>query len=232
MPRFQVLQLGDEQALLDFLPEVRRLAGLVECNDWHDDDPLAQSLRLFRWIQQLPASLREATDPPEAYIQFQLATLVDRLHGQYSAQELLAFAALIHDVGKAGTYREQPDGTTRCPDHEAASARLAPDFCARFGLTPTESDFVTTLVGAHGEPYELLKALQEQARDRARSRVSEEWQSTMAGLAARHGERFLPLLLLAWGDLVTSHLMHRRPAKYEGVLDFYQDLLSLALDGQ
>jgi hypothetical protein len=32
----------------------------------------------------------------------------------------------------------------------------------------------------------------------------------------------LPLLLLAYGDLVTSHLQTIRPEKYQAVLSFYQ----------
>jgi hypothetical protein len=224
MPATQAIQVGDEQALLAHLPEVRRLADLTERNDWHDDSPLAQSLRLFRWVQQLPASLRETANPAESSVQFQLACLVDPAQGQYTTRELLAFAALIHDAGKASTYQRRPDGTTRCSGHEAASGRLAPGICARFDLTPSETNFVTTLVGAHGKPYELFKA--------QRARPPEARQRAMAGLAARYGEHFLPLLLLAWGDLVTSHLDSRCAGKYQAVLAFYRRLLPLALDGR
>jgi len=207
----------DKRELLTSLPEVRRLRSLVERNDWHHDDALQQSLRLFRWVKRLPDSLLETVNAPEALLQALLAAVVDPEHGHHTVQELLAFAALIHDVGKAETYRQQPDGTTRCPGHEVAGARLAPSLCARFGFSPAETDFITALVGAHGEPYELFKTLQ--------GRPLQDWQGPMVRLAKRYGDRFLPLLLLAWGDLVTSHLAVNGPDKYKAVLAFYRTML-------
>jgi hypothetical protein len=53
----------------------------------------------------------------------------------------------------------------------------------------------------------------------------------MRRFEAEHADHLLPLLLLAWGDLVTSHLRTIRPQKYEAVLDFYRRWLQRAWPG-
>jgi hypothetical protein len=210
----------DEPELLARLPEVRRLRELVEHSDWHQDDPLQQSLRLFRWVRCLPALLLEAIATPGTTL---LTCVVEPSNGRRTVQELLAFVALIHDAGKAETFQRLPDSTTRCPGHEAVSARMAPAICARFGFTPAETRFVTDLVKAHGEPYALFKEVA--------SWPIPKQQERMRRFEAEHADHLLPLLLLAWGDLVTSHLRTIRPQKYEAVLDFYRRWLQRAWPG-
>jgi hypothetical protein len=199
------------------LPELDALRSVIEQSDWHDQDALQQSLRLLRWVKRLPASLLEAIDAPEATLRALLASVVDLEHGHYTTQELLAFAALIHDVGKAATFQRRPDGTTRCPGHEAVGARMAPAICARFDFTPAETRFITDLVAAHGKPYALFK--------RIASLPVVEQQEQLRRFEKEHVDYLLPLLLLAWGDLVTSHLRANRPEKYVKVLNFYQSWL-------
>ena len=208
------ISFQDERTLLTNLPEVRRLHGLVECSDWHNDDPLEQSLRLFHWMKRLPASLLETLDAPEAVLRTLLSSVVDPANGEHTVQALLAFSALIHDVGKAETWRRLPDGTTRCPGHEAVSARMASDICARFDLPPAEARFIVHLVGAHGEPYALFK--------RIAPLPAAQQQEQMRFFESEQADYFLPLLLLAFGDLVTSQLQTIREHKYEAVLEFYR----------
>jgi hypothetical protein len=204
--------------LAEALPELNALQQVVERSDWHNDDALQQSLRLFDWVKRLPASLLETTDAPEATLRALLTSIVDPEQGHYHTQELLAFAALIHDVGKAETFQRLPDGSTRCPGHEAVSARMAPAICARFDFTPAETRFVTHLAGAHGEPYALFKKIV--------SFSTPQQQEQIRRFEAQHARYLLPLLLLAWGDLLTSHLLAIRPGKYEAVFDFYRRWLS------
>lgn len=209
-------ELPAKGALLALLPELAALQGLVEDADWHEDDPFEQALRLHGWLRRLPASLVETVTVPVQPLDTLLAAQVDR-EGRYTAHQLLAWTALIHDVGKAKTFEPQPDGTTRSPDHEAVGARIAAVICTRFDLTPSERDFIVRLVAAHGKPYETYKQLvpltKTEQRERLR-RFEGEW-----------GDDLMPLLLLAYGDLVTSHLRSRRPAKYAAILGFYQNWL-------
>jgi hypothetical protein len=150
------LDLSKQINILNLLfPELVALHNLVEQNDWHNDDPYQQSLRLFQWVKRLPAPLLEVMPLPEARLRSLLSSTVDS--GCYPLQSLLAFAALIHDVGKAETHQRLPDGMTRCPGHETVGARMAEAICNRFDFTQAETAFITTLVAAHGEPYALFK---------------------------------------------------------------------------
>jgi hypothetical protein len=199
------------------LPELEALRSVVERNDWHNDDACQQSLRLFYWVKWLPASLPEIINVPETKLHALLTLVKDPARGHHTMQALLGFAALIHDVGKAKTFQRLSDGTTRCPDHEAVSGDMAPTLCARFDFTPAETCFITNLIGAHGQPYTFFKDLAALPTSRQ--------QEQIRGFETMHADHLLPLLLLAWGDLVTSDLRAIRPEKYETVLDFYRGWL-------
>jgi hypothetical protein len=196
------------------LPELDTLRSVAEWNDWHRVDAFRQSLRLFDWVKRLPGSLLEEIDAPGTVVQSVLASVVDPQCGHYTTHELLAFAALIHDIGKAETFQRLTDSSTRCPGHEAVSARMAPDICARFDFSQVETRYVTALVGAHGEPYSLFK--------KVASSSTPQQQERMRRFEAEYGHHLQSLLLLACGDLVTSDLQASHSQKYASVLDFYQ----------
>jgi hypothetical protein len=198
---------------LPLLPELDRLRGLVENSDWHNDDPYEQSLRLARWVADLPAGLGDfAGEPVDGMIR-KLDEPAVFLTTRRSLRELLVFAALVHDLGKAETYQRLPDGSTRCPDHEQAGADLIPALCDRFDFNPEETEWLTRMVEAHGEPYALFKSVGE---------VSAREQSGAQFTLERAYFDVMPeLLILALGDLVTSHLQYRNPLKYRLVLDYY-----------
>jgi len=195
------------------LPELQALRGLVERTDWHNDDPSEQALRLWRWLKHPPGPQLETTTVSVQSLNVCLAARIDT-EGKYTTHELLTFTALIHDVGKAETYQLQSDGTTRCPGHEAVGAWMARDICERFDFSRRETDFIIRLVGGHGGPYALFKRiapLPEPEREELLRHFEDEW-----------GDELLPLLLLAYGDLITSHLRSRCPEKYAAILTFYQ----------
>lgn len=197
------------------LPELVALQTVTEQSDWHNDTPFQQSVRLRQWVVELPFStsdLRLTID--DSSLTHQLAVRVDAENGAYTMHKLLKFAALIHDVGKKETFTLNDDGTTRCPGHEIAGADMTPAICARFEFTPLETDFITTLVRDHGEPYALCKDIAELP--------PADQEQQIHCFERAHPGHLLPLLLLACGDLVTSHLQEIRPEKYEIVLDFYR----------
>jgi hypothetical protein len=218
------LTIYDHDELTQAIPELIALRSVAEHNDWHNDDAFQQSLQLFEWAKRLPVSLLEAIDVPEGAVRAELASIVDRERGRYTKHELLAFAALIHDVGKAETFQTLPGGRTRCPGHEGVSARMAPDLCARFGFSEAEIHYITTLVGAHGEPYALFKEL-------VTLPISEQ-QERLSCFEAEYAPHSRPLLLLAWGDLVTSDLQTNQPEKYSTILQFYQRWLCSDFRGE
>ena len=206
-----------ETGLKDVLPEIYRLENIVERNDWHNDTPYQQSLRLSHWIEKLPTTLGAPFDGYQDHVHTLLTSYLEQPNGSYSLQSLLSFAALIHDIGKEDTFARQPDGTTRCSGHEAVGARMAPAICARFDFTTAEIDFITNLVAYHGEPYALFKRVCELE--------PEERAAALAQFEAQHDRYLRPLLLLAYGDMITSHLQSINPAKFAAVSAFYREWL-------
>ncbi len=207
--------LNDENALLANLPEVGHLHDIVENNDWHNDSVLWQSLRLLHWVQSLPNTLLEAIDVPEKPLQAWLTTSVDSKPNGHTGQELLIFTALVHDIGKAETYRRQPDGATQCPGHEAAGANLISNICHRLGwFTPAETTWITTLVRFHGSPYALFKKIKPLPEMQQQEQVHR--------FETEHIAYLQPLLVLAAGDMLTSHLETINPQKHRAVFNFYR----------
>lgn len=210
----QGIRFNDVDEAIVALPELRTLQPLVENNDWHDDTVYDQSVRLWAWVKGLPETLAEKMVAPTETIAAWLDTSVDVCRGKYPGQELLAFAALIHDLGKRETLERLANGQTRCPGHEAVSAQLAARICARFDFSEREAAFVVRLAAAHGQPYALYKQAMEIPAAARRQ--------AMDAFAAEQGSLWPALLIFACGDLMTSHMRQRNPGKYQAVLAFYQ----------
>ncbi len=170
-------------------------------------------LRLAGWVQSLPDSLKPFTVIPEELLQSVLEARVDPKAGCCSIHQLLFFTALLHDLGKAEAFQRMPDGTTRCPGHEAISAGLAKKVCSRFDLSSQETGWVNSLVAQHGEPYALARTFN--------SLDSAGQDAALGRLADNLGTRLPPLLLLAAGDMFTSHLEQRAPQKYQRIQAIY-----------
>jgi hypothetical protein len=193
----------------------------VEQSDWHNDDVFQQSIRLSHWLGMLPESLPLCLhEKHRGLITHLLSRPVDS-GGTYSQRTLLQFAALIHDVGKQETLTVKTDGTTHCPNHEQVSAHHARHLCARFDFSPLETQFITTLVREHGQPYALFKATV--------ALPPPQQQAHIHSFAHKHAAYLLLLLLLACGDLITSDLPTNIPPKYEAVLMFYTRWLQAIL---
>lgn len=74
-----------------------------------------------------------------------------------SRRSLLAFAGLIHDVGKPGCMSVEPSGRIRFKRHEAEGARLAADIAARLGLGYRARSRLVGLVRDHMRLGYLVK---------------------------------------------------------------------------
>lgn len=215
------LQAIEQGLFAGLLPELYALQIIEEQNDWHTDDVYQQSVRLFQWVDQLPGSVLGRLRGHDPILERLLSGPVDAELGHHTTGEVLRFVALVHDTGKYTTLAIQDDGTTHCPGHETVGADLSPTICARFDFTQIETRFVTDLVRGHGEPYALFKAIAQIP--------TEHRQEQLHHFEVEHASHLLPLLLLAYGDLVTSQLEQNRPEKYTSLLDFYQYWLHSAL---
>ena len=199
--------------LLSMLPELNALQTFSEQNDWHNDTPWAQALRLMQWVTELPESLQATVSLPEQ----PLASMLNSTNGRYSLHQLLSFVALIHDIGKAKTFRPLPDGTSRCPGHEAAGAEIAKEICQRLSFESAARDFVVRLVAVHGEPYGLYKQICNLSATE-QAEIKHQFE-------AQHASYLPALLLLAYGDMITSHLQTINPTKFTAVSTFYRSWL-------
>ena len=212
---------AENATLFSSVPELHALEGLTERTEWHEDDPLQQSLRLREWVNRLPASIMETSILSGPSLRRVLNQVQDPNNSCHTTQALLAFSAVIHDVGKATTFRVRSDGSTHCPHHETVGDRLAPGICARFNFSTVETHFITSLVRSHGEPYELFKAGVDPS--------AQKQQFLRNRFEQKHVDLVVPLLLLAYGDLVTSHLGRNNPAKYGAIQKFYAKWLGVRL---
>lgn len=61
----------------------------------------------------------------------------------------LRLAALLHDIGKSVTRKEQPDGRITFHKHEVASARMASHLLTRLGYPTKTRKFVLSLIRNH-----------------------------------------------------------------------------------
>ncbi len=202
-----------ETSLTAALPELLALQTIVEQSDWHDDSPFTQSVRLHDWIVALPDALFHTISLPPKPLMTLLYQSPGLEPGAHTIQALLAFVALIHDVGKAATFQTHPDGSTSCSGHEMISGHLSAIICGRFTFTPAETHFITTLVAQHGQPYALSKT------SLAEQQAQKQQFLTLQGVYLR------PLLLFAYGDFITSHIASRNPGKYQTIRTFYHQWL-------
>src|SRR5262245_58323834 len=62
------------------------------------------------------------------------------------------WAALLHDIGKAPTYIEAPDGRSRFFEHDRIGSELVPDIMAGAAADPALIEPVTRLVRLHMRP--------------------------------------------------------------------------------
>jgi poly(A) polymerase len=92
----------------------------------------------------------------------------------------LAFAALIHDCGKAVTMKVEDSGRIRFGGHQAAGAQLADRIARRLGLSYRGRRYLTGVVGKHMRLGYLLK---EGETTGSRLRVARELGSSSIDIA-------------------------------------------------
>ncbi len=66
-----------------------------------------------------------------------------------SADPVVCFATMIHDIGKPQTYKKLPNGVITFYNHEVVSTRIAENIAERLRLSKKEKDKLVTLVRWH-----------------------------------------------------------------------------------
>lgn len=125
--------MSDVGLLYPLFPELKPLDGL-EQNRWHRYDVLEHSLRCVA-----EADLLQQGDPTIG---------ADRPLGIEDA-EVLKWAALLHDTGKATTRSKGADGETHFYGHEAVSAAIGEEVLSRLKVGNRKSQRIVSLVENH-----------------------------------------------------------------------------------
>ncbi|HKY33211.1 MAG TPA: HD domain-containing protein [Candidatus Polarisedimenticolia bacterium] len=125
--------LHDAGLLTRLLPELAPLEGLAQ-NRWHRWDALEHTLRAVEEADALQAGPPPAgfTGPP----------------GLEDA-EMVKWAALLHDTGKAATRTTDASGQTHFHGHETVSAELARRALARLRMPSRKAGRIELLVASH-----------------------------------------------------------------------------------
>jgi poly(A) polymerase len=105
--------------------------------------------------------LQEMMDSPASVFKAYGPRIQDRLgrplEGGVTRRSFLAFAGLVHDVGKAATMTVEPSGRIRFQGHQAEGARMAAQIAGRLGMGHRGSDHLQAIVRDHMRLGFLIK---------------------------------------------------------------------------
>jgi [protein-PII] uridylyltransferase len=197
-----------------FIPEFRGVANRIQYDEYHLYPVDRHLLHTVHRLQQLAGEDR----PGEA--------LLTRIYRELKNKGLLAWAALLHDIGK---------GASGTADHSESGAELARRILTEKGLAPAEVATVAFLVREH---LYLIKTA-------TRRDIHDEETAVACARRIRDPERLKMLYLLtvadstatgpaAWNDW-TSHLLREFFLKVLNVLekgDLASDQATSAMEGK
>lgn len=131
------LELADRLGVLGaVLPELVALKGIAQSR-FHHLDVFEHTLEVLR--QLLDLDLEPAVE----------AVLAEPLADELTRGEALRFGALFHDVGKAATLGERPDGRVTFIGHDAAGERIAYEVFRRLRASEKLRSYVAKLTREH-----------------------------------------------------------------------------------
>ncbi|OGV66891.1 MAG: hypothetical protein A3K18_30235 [Lentisphaerae bacterium RIFOXYA12_64_32] len=152
------LRLLEASGLLDSaLPEVARMRGVPQPPEYHPEgDVLTHTLLM---LDGLDATLKTATDSAASDDR----PVVAALRTDEDAPEILAWAVLLHDVGKPVTITYEDRIRFDC--HDGRGAEIARDLLGRLRRPARIIDAVGTLIGRHMK-FSHIRDMREAKRRR------------------------------------------------------------------
>jgi poly(A) polymerase len=136
------LRLLDQTGLLDaLLPEVARMRGVPQPPEYHPEGDVFTHTLLM--IEDLDATVKAAANTAPSDDR----PVLDAIRTDPDAPETLAWAVLLHDVGKPGTITFED--RIRFDRHDSHGARIAHDVLGRLRRPARILDAVATLVDRH-----------------------------------------------------------------------------------
>lgn len=145
--------LNDTGALEALLPEVAAICGVPQ-NYYHHLGVWEHTLETLDRLEEMLADPRVRFKAHGARIASYLTRPVE---GGVRRRALLAFAGLIHDVGKAATMSVEPTGRIRFQGHQVEGGRLADGIAIRLGLGRKAREQLVAVVRDHMRLGFLLK---------------------------------------------------------------------------
>ena len=111
---------------------------------------LKNSLLLHEVLPELEANFGIEQKSPGRHHIYDVGThLLMALKFCQSANPITRFATLIHDIGKAKTFKKLPDGTITFYNHEVVSMEIAARLADRLRFSKTDKDTLIKLVRWH-----------------------------------------------------------------------------------
>lgn len=193
-------------ALRAFVPHLDTTRGLRQSANHHLDVYEHDRAAAVAVAGQLLPSLDAWAAPHAVALR---AWLDGAVGGGRTRRWLVPFAALLHDLGKATTRTEKPDGTNAFPRHEMAGGYLVRGVARALRLSRAETGLLVRCVRLHGYP----NGLQGRGPDAALRFFA----------AAR--EAAPGVILVAMGDRATACGPARPPETVAADIAFLQSLV-------
>ncbi len=156
--------LDEVHLLVAAMPQAAEMKGLRQSSP-HQLPLWEHSLRT---MERLEALLDGLENWLPNYAESIKAGLAKRLEGEIQRRSFLKLVALLHDIGKPRTFKEEPDGKIRFLDHEEVGSGLIGNVLASLRLGRKATSLGVGLVKAHLRPLQLRLA--PRVSDRARFR--------------------------------------------------------------
>jgi putative nucleotidyltransferase with HDIG domain len=173
-----VLRLMDRCGALEaVIPEIKPMKGSSQ-NDFHHLDVWEHSLEVLRCCERILDEMDQ-----------NFAGVADQVRGILSSKRrlpLLKLAALLHDVGKPSTRKQESDRVTFY-GHDQEGAKLAVAIAERLRMSNQERDFLKAMVAEH---LHVLNLSKPEVTPSARKR-----------LFRNLGDDAIPLIILSMADM-------------------------------
>lgn len=205
---FTIADLATDK-YLEKLPELYALRGVVEKNDWHDNESVFDhTLAVLKEVDLL-LELKWITN---SYVKSEWRNYVREIVEVCSRQEILRIAALTHDFAKYETITRDSSGVTRCPNHEMKSADYILSQAEKFGLGSKDVALCYGLIKYHAEPDRVHNSTINSSRQERGQAIRVLYDETKTF--------WRELLVLALADTLGNQLAKSRPQRYHSQVDF------------
>jgi poly(A) polymerase len=180
------------------LAVVENLSNILSVLDFHRSDNLTSSFSMGSMAVQLDA------------FRARFRTHMDtQWPNERSHRALLVFAAILHDVGKPATARQDEEGNWRFLEHEQIGAQMAEERATALRLSNAERERLVVIVRNHIRPL-LLESLTPRT-------IYRFWKQT--------GEAGVDVCLLSLADYLGTRVEHLNQADWLKFVEKIRTLL-------